>query len=286
MDEVEPARPVRPAAHTVEIGGLRTRVHEAGTGPAVLLLHGSGAGTTGWGNFAPLAEALAARGHRVIVPDQAGFGDSAPPPDGRFGRALWTRQALGVLAALGVSRADVIGNSMGAAIALSLAAARPETIRRVVGIGAMGAPMALPAGLDALWAYRPGAAAARAMTELIFHDPRFVTEEAVAARLAATRRPGHAETFAAMFAAPRQRWVDDLALSPRELGALRQPVLLLHGADDRVVPVRDAALPLLGALPDARLHLFGRCGHASMTEHARPLRRLVLDFLKGHLDHV
>ncbi|MEU8797473.1 alpha/beta hydrolase [Spirillospora sp. NPDC048819] len=265
---------------------MRTRVHEAGTGPAVLLLHGSGAGTTGWGNFAALAGALAVGGYRVIVPDQTGFGDSEPPADGRFGRAVWTRQALGVLAALGVRQADVIGNSMGGAVALSLAAARPEAVRRVIAVGSMGASMALPDGLDALWAYRPGAAAARAMTELIFHDPRFVTDEAVAARLTATRRPGHAETFAAMFAPPRQRWVDDLALSAADLAALRQPVLLLHGADDRVVPFRDAALPLLGALPNAHLHLFGHCGHAPVTEHARPLRRLVLDSLKGHFDHV
>ena len=67
--------PDRPA---LEVDGSPVAVRELGTGPPVLLLHGSGPGTTGWGAWAAVAEALAGR-HRVIVPDQAGFGGTPFP---------------------------------------------------------------------------------------------------------------------------------------------------------------------------------------------------------------
>src|SRR3954454_7707484 len=118
------------------------------SGPPVLLLHGSGPGTTA-AAWEPLVAALAPH-HRVIAPDLLGFGGS-PPPEGPL-RAAWTRQALELVDSLGVTSFAVVGNSAGAAIALSIAAARPRAVTRLVAVGAMGHAMALPAGLDALWA--------------------------------------------------------------------------------------------------------------------------------------
>src|SRR5215210_8575970 len=116
------------------------------SGPPVLLLHGSCPGATA-GAWDPLVAALAPR-HRVIAPDLLGFGTS-PRPVGSL-RAAWTRQALDLVDSLGITSFAVVGNSAGAAIALSIAAARPRAVTRVVAVGAMGYAMALPAGLDAL----------------------------------------------------------------------------------------------------------------------------------------
>ena len=57
-------------------------------------------------------------------------------------------------------------------------------------------------------------------------------------------------------------------------------MLLVHGAEDRVTPLRSAALPLLERLADVRLHVFGRCGHVPPVEHPHDFRRLVSDFLR------
>src|SRR4051812_34374220 len=111
------------------------------SGPPVLLLHGSGPGTTA-AAWDPLVAALAPR-HRVIAPDLLGFGES-PRPEGSL-RAAWTRQALELVDSLGVTSFAVVGNSAGAAIALSVAAARPHAVTRVVAVGAMGHAMPLPA---------------------------------------------------------------------------------------------------------------------------------------------
>lgn len=233
---------------------------DTGSGPVVLLLHGSGPGTTG-AAWAPLIDALASR-HRVLAPDLPGFGENAAA------RPLneWAAWARGVLDEHGVERCAIVGNSAGGALALQLAA----RATRIVAVGSMGARMAIPEGLDALW----GADDPRTVLELIFPEP--VSEAAVGARAdAMNRQPQYPE----LFPPPRQRWVDDLTLAHDELASIDVPVLLVHGAEDRVVPL-EHGLALLRALPDARAHVFGGCGHATPTERTDEFNRLVANFLE------
>src|SRR4051794_487485 len=109
----------------VDVTGRRVHVHDVGSGPPVMLLHGSGPGTTA-AAWSSLAAAIAGT-FRVIAPDFAGFGAGEPWRDAArpYGRAAWTAQVIGLADALGLSRFAVVGNSMGGAIALSVAAARP-----------------------------------------------------------------------------------------------------------------------------------------------------------------
>lgn len=248
------------------------------TPPPVLLLHGSGPGVSAAANWRPVIPALRAE-RRVIAPDQLGFGASATGDKHGYGRAAWTDHALGLLDALGVAQCDVIGNSMGGAVALSLAAARPHAIRRIVLMGTMGIAMALPPGLAAIWAYRPSVEAMREVIGLFAHNRALITDELVRMRYEASQNPAVRDSWEAMFPAPRQRWVDDLALSGTELNSVTQPVLLVHGRDDRVVPWRSSSAPMLDLLPDARLHLLGNCGHWTMIEKTAEFLGLVERFL-------
>jgi 2-hydroxymuconate-semialdehyde hydrolase len=259
----------------VDALGSPVRLPEVGAGPAVLLLHGSGPGTTGWGAWRQVAGALADR-HRVVVPDQAGFG-ATPAPGGRAGRAVWRDQALAVTDALELDEVAIVGHSMGGAVALSAAAARPGRIARVVAVATMGAALGLPEALDRLWAARPDEEGAREALSLLFDDPALVTEEAVAARAEAMR--AGAAAYAPLFAAPRLPRARDLELPADELEAIHAPVLLVHGARDRITPLADAALPLLHTLSDCTLHAFGRCGHVPAIEQAGPFARTLRDFL-------
>ncbi len=266
------------AERTVAVHGSPVHVLEGGTGPAVLLLHGSGPGTTGSGAWAATIRALAGS-WRLVAPDQAGFGRTPLPPGSRGGRRVWTEQAAALMDALGHDSYAVVGHSMGGAIALALAAARPERVSHVVAVSTMGAPGApLSTELDAVWAAPATDDGARDMLGRLLLDRELLTESAVAARSAAMQ--AGAAAFAALFPPPRARWAEDLTLSEQALAAVRAPVLLVHGAQDHVTPLRHAALPLLDHLTDVRLHVLGRCGHAPAVEHPHDFHRLLADFLR------
>ena len=173
----------------------------------------------------------------------------------------------------------MIGNSMGGAIALSMAVARPSAVRRVVLMGTMGVAMPLPPGLDAVWGYTPSVEAMREVIGLFAYDRRLISDDLVRMRYEASLHPSVRDSWAAMFPAPRQRWVDDLALAGAELAAVRQPVLMVHGSDDRVVPWRSSSEPLVDLLPDCRLHVIGGCGHWTMIEKTAEFLAVVEPFL-------
>ena len=185
--------------------------------------------------------------------------------------------------ALGFDSYAVLGHSMGGAVALALAAARPEQVTRVVAVSTMGAPGAsLSPDLDALWAATADRAGARDMLSRLFLDQALVTDDAVEARCRAIQEGARA--FAPIFPPPRARWVDDLTLSVQTLAKVRAPVLLVHGAQDRVTPMQAATEPLVEHVADARLRVFGECGHAPMVEHPKEFWHLLSHFLGDEQD--
>src|SRR5207245_2179094 len=133
-------------------------------------------------------------------------------------------------------------------------------------------------GLDAVWGYTPGIENMRRLIELFAHDRTLASDDLIDLRYRASIRAGVQESFSRMFPAPRQRGVDDLASFESRLGEVRAPTLLVHGRDDRVIPL-DTSLTLLRALSDVQLHVFGACGHWSQIEGATDFGRIVGDFL-------
>jgi 2-hydroxymuconate-semialdehyde hydrolase len=272
-----------PPAGRLDVAGVATAVIDTGTpegatGPPLLLLHGSGPGVTAMANWRAVIPALGAV-RRVIAPDQLGFGGTATGERRSYGRAAWTDHALALLDTLGIGTVDIVGNSMGGAIALSIATARPRAVRRLVLMGSVGVAMALPPGLDAVWGYTPGVEQMRRVVALFAHNRDLVTDELVELRYRASLEPAVRDSWAAMFPPPRQRWLDDLALAGAELAAIGAPVLLVHGRDDRVVPWRSSSAQLLDLLPDARLHVLSSCGHWTMIERTADFLAVVRPFL-------
>ncbi len=81
-----------------------------------------------------------------------------------------------------------------------------------------------------------------------------------------------------MFPAPRQRHISALATPDVQLRALDKPVLLLHGREDRVIPLT-SSLRLLELLPRSELHVFGQCGHWTQIEKKDRFVSVVDNFL-------
>ncbi|KFX67326.1 2-hydroxy-6-oxo-2,4-heptadienoate hydrolase [Pseudomonas taeanensis MS-3] len=257
--------------------GYRTNLHDQGGGFPVLLIHGSGPGVTAWANWRGIIPQLA-QNRRVLAPDMLGFGFSERPADARYNQARWVEHAIGVLDALGIAQADIVGNSFGGGLALALAIRHPERVRRLVLMGSVGVTFPITEGLDAVWGYNPSFEEMRRLLDVFAYDRNLVNDELAELRYQASIRPGFQESFAAMFPAPRQRWVDGLASDPKQISTLPHEALVIHGREDRVIPL-SASQALAELIPNAQLHVYGHCGHWTQIEHAGRFARLVEDFL-------
>lgn len=272
----DPERPEIGAS--VDAGGVKTNYLEAGSGPPVVLIHGSGPGVTAYANWRLVIPALAGR-FRVIAPDMAGFGFSERPEKADYGVDLWTEQVAGLLDALDIQQASVVGNSFGGAIAMRLAARYPDRVAKLVLMGSMGIDFPITEGLDRVWGYEPSFENMRGVLDVFAHDRRLVPDELAEVRFRASTQPGFQESYAAMFPAPRQRWVDAMRTPDQDIRALPHRTLVVHGREDQVIPV-DNSIRLMRMIDNADLHVFSHCGHWVQIERSADFNRLVGDFLE------
>lgn len=261
----------------ITAAGYRTNVHDQGEGFPLMMIHGSGPGVTAWANWR-LAIPELAKKRRVIAPDMLGFGYSERPQDQIYNRERWVAHAIGVMDELGLEQVDLVGNSFGGGLALALAIEYPQRVRRLVLMGSVGVSFPITKGLDEVWGYEPSLETMRRLMDVFAYDKSLLTDELAEMRYQASIRPGFHESFAAMFPAPRQRWVDNLASPEEAIRTLPHETLILHGREDEVIPL-EASLKLAELIDRAQLHVFGRCGHWTQIEHADRFVRLVSDFL-------
>lgn len=261
---------------SIVAAGIRTNYHDMGSGFPVLLIHGSGPGVSAWANWRLVMPKLAEKS-RVIAPDMVGFGFTERPQGYTYSLDNWVQHALGLLDALGLDKVDLVGNSFGGALSLALTIRHPQRVRRLVLMGSAGVHFEITPGLDAVWGYTPSFENMRKIMDLFAWDRNLVNDELAELRYRASIRPGFQESFAAMFPAPRQRWVDALASPEEAIRAIPHETLVIHGREDRIIPL-ETSLKLSQLISRAQLHVFGRCGHWTQIEHADRFARLVSDF--------
>jgi len=261
----------------IRTGSFETNVHDRGSGVPVLMVHGSGPGVSAWANWRHAIPPLSER-RRVIAPDMRGFGYTDRPGDAVYSMHNWVEQLLDLMAALAIPQADVVGNSFGGALALALAIRAPERVRRLVLMGSVGVEFEITPGLDAVWGYEPSYESMRQLMGVFIHNRGLVTDDLIELRYQASVQPGFQAAFAAMFPAPRQRWISAMASREEDIRALPHPTLILHGREDRVIPLQNS-LTLADWIQNSQLHVFGHCGHWTQIEQKDRFTRQVSDFL-------
>jgi 2-hydroxymuconate-semialdehyde hydrolase len=264
-------------ANSTIANGIRTNYHDIGSGFPLLMIHGSGPGVSAWANWRLVMPELAKRS-RVIAPDMVGFGFTERPEGQAYNMDVWVNQAIGLLDALKIERSDLVGNSFGGALALALTIRHPERVRRLVLMGSAGIPFDITHGLDAVWGYTPSIANMRALLDIFAWDRNLVNDELARLRYEASIQPGFQESFAEMFPAPRQQWVDSLASAADDIRALPHETLIIHGREDAVVPLANS-FTLANLIQRSQLHVYGQCGHWTQIEHAARFSKLVSDFI-------
>ncbi|HEY0486084.1 MAG TPA: alpha/beta hydrolase [Mycobacteriales bacterium] len=248
------------AGLTVDAAGHRTNYHDSGSGSPLVLLHGSGPGVSAYSNWSPVMPALA-RDFRVVAPDIAGYGLTELKSDGRYDMRLWVAHLVAFLDAVGVERAVLVGNSFGGALSLATAVFHPDRVAGLVLLGTPAGDFPMTDGLRSGWSYEPSAESMRESLLRFPYDPAVVTEEMVAQRHTLSARPGAQEAFRRLIPEPTGA-PDEVVHGPSAgfLAKVTAPAVVLHGREDRVVPPQ-AALFSSTHLPDADLHVYGRCGH-------------------------
>lgn len=272
----------------VKAGELDLRLHYNDLGTArlgtIVMLHGSGPGASSWANFSRNAGPLSDAGYRVILMDCPGWSKSDPVVCTGARSELNARALGGLVDALGLEKVHLIGNSMGAHSAMMYTLLQPARVGKLVlmggGTGGASPFMPMPTeGIKLLNAlYRePTIENLKRMMTVFVHDPSAITDELYQLRLDnMLARREHLVNFVKSQELNPKQYPDVSA----RLGEVTQPVLVIWGRDDRFVPL-DAGLRLVAGLPNADLHVFGRCGHWAQWEHADRFNRMVVDFLAG-----
>lgn len=261
--------------------------HEAGNGPPLLLLHGSGPGVSGWANFGDNLAAFTPH-FRCLVLDLPGYGRSDPIAGHPV--MVGASAVIAFLDGLGIERADILGNSYGAIVGGRVAADHPQRVDRFVTLGGFGfTPFsAFPAeGIIRLVEFVEEPTRERLvawMRSMVF-DERVLTDAMIDMRFKTALEPSIMATSKLMYSragiaaiAERMRGPEGLS-DIAHLSRIQAPTLITWGRDDRVNPLDGALLPMR-AIPNCELHIFPNCGHWAMIERKAEFEQVVSGFLR------
>jgi 4,5:9,10-diseco-3-hydroxy-5,9,17-trioxoandrosta-1(10),2-diene-4-oate hydrolase len=272
-------RPAPLESKFLTVEGVRLHYQELGSGYPVICIHGAGPGASAESNFKLNAPAFAEK-FRVILYDMPQYGKSE--------RVVLTEPRLkynarilnSFVAALGIDKAHIVGNSMGGQVAMKFGIDFPDRLTKVVIIGSGGvtsvfAPSPVE-GVKMIARYYKGSGPSREklreLLSTILYDPSFLSEETFEERYQASIDPATVELFG-----KRQGEMVRENLAP-DLHKLKAKLLAIWGMDDRFGAL-DVGLQITRTVPDGQMHIFTRCGHWAQVEHAAEFNRLVLDFL-------
>jgi len=270
----------------LDIDGQRTRLLYAGSGPAVVLLHGLGTTAERWYRN---IDALAGN-FSVYAPDLLNHGFSG---DVRFGgeapQSIHVAQIRGLVRELGLPAVSVIGSSYGGLVAALLALKDAASVKRLVIVGSGSAThppdeqaaVLRAARENSLKALTDGSfAAARQRLQKLAHDPSSIAEEALPILITANAQPGRQEAAMDLY--------DSLIASantpsvqayPR-LEEIQQPTMMIVGRND-IRASWQRAQEASARIPNCKLSIYDACGHAPMQEHAERFNADLRAFLNA-----
>lgn len=270
----------------VNVRGVAIRHTTSGAGSPVLLIHGFGEFLEIWSsNVGPLSEHFS-----VYALDLPGHGLSQKPRID-YSLTFVTTFVADFMEAMGIERANLIGHSLGGLICLSTAINFPEKVDRLILVDSGGlseeAPLlyrlcTIPVLGDIVM--KPTIKAGLKMgIKKAFYDPGLITEEMIDKDYQYLKMPGAKETFLSVIRNntslngpyPEVIMTDKLHL-------VRSPTLLIHGEQDRVIPVEHAR-NAHNLIPDAKLKILANCGHCPHIEKAHEFNESVVSFLASDM---
>jgi pimeloyl-ACP methyl ester carboxylesterase len=248
----------------MELEGMRVHYRVEGSGPPLLLVHGTSSSLHTWDEWTRRLS-----DHRRVVRfDLPGFGLTGPAPDRDYRVERYVRVAAAVLDQLDIQRADVAGNSLGGRVAASFALEYPHRVRKLILVdpaGLSGVPpptifrLAQNPVFNRLLLHLTPRFLIRRNLEEVYGDPSRVTDEVVDRIHAMALRAGNRQALVDRLTGPPDPVLDD------RLGELDLPVLIQWGALDTWIPPSNAKRFESG-IAGSRLIMYQGAGHVPMEE--------------------
>jgi pimeloyl-ACP methyl ester carboxylesterase len=283
----------------VDAGGIRTRVVEAGTGPALVLLHGGGGHAEA---FARNVVPLAGEGLRVVALDYLGHG-LTDRPSNPIGRDDYVAHLVATLDALGLEQATLAGESLGGWIAFWTALRHPERVAKLISVCGARLEVEKDPASDAH--VREGRARFKALNEAFLADPTLenvrsrlawlffdpdesITDELAQLRLRLYQDDKVRRTLAdgigmKVVASGADTVKRNDAFDGDTLARIQHETLVLwtsHNPSNTAATARRAA----SFIPDSRFVVMSDCGHWPQWEDPATFNRLVADFTLGRAE--
>lgn len=249
----------------VTVDGSQIYVEQWGTGDPVLLIHGFGGSSHNW---IPVADGLAER-HRLVAPDLRGFGwtERVQDPEA-YSLENQVATVLGVLDALEIDRAHVVGHSYGGGVALWLASRQPERVRSLTLVGSTFPGTEFDSGRRLPRAGPLTPVAVRLMLRPRFirralkssyYDPHKVDDSLIQEYRERLRVEGVNRAYRGLTAKSSR------PQGSIDLDALTMPTLVLWGAEDPLLPA-ESGQRFAEAIPKGTFFTIPHCGHTPMEE--------------------
>lgn len=271
------------------VQNFRTHFYAAGNrGSNVLLLHGGGidSAALSWDPSVPILSA----NHRVIAVDLPGYG-SSERPDINYTQEFYLQFIHDFMDAMGLKTASLVGLSMGGGLALGCALNWPERVERLGLVDSYGLANQVPSQhlsyvlintplLNRLtWsAFARSRGLARNSLESIFADPVAISPALVDQVYSEACKPNAGRAFTS-FQKSELGWANLRTVYMDRLSEICQPVLLIHGKQDKLVPVAYAT-QAAERLPNARLCLIDEAGHWPQRERPHEFNQILVEFLQ------
>ena len=271
----------------VNTGKYTTWVNEAGveSNEAILFLHGSGPGVTSIANWS-YSLSDCSNDFYCLAPDLYGFANSDHPEEPLKNRQAWMdcwiEQLIELLDYYKLEKVHVVGNSLGCSIALELLLEYPERFDRVVLMGPGGTPntkLSLELARAKAFYDNPSKKRLQQIMGWFVYDKEAmqpVIDGLTDSRFKNAMREEVRRSNNSIFATAA------VPVPVVALNRIKNPVLLVHGRDDKVCSI-DSSYYLLEHLNHAQLHVFAQCGHWTQIEKKEQFNYLIQQFFNQRL---
>jgi pimeloyl-ACP methyl ester carboxylesterase len=266
---------------TIVAGDIRTHFLEAGSGPDLILLHGGEYGASAEITWRYNIDALARRFH-VVAPDLLGWGQTDKLYSFSDPAGLRVRHLQRFLEALDIGQAFFVGNSAGGGLVLraSVRQPRPMQISKMVTICGNASVFKTNSQAD-LENYTPSLEAMRKIVGLLYHDPKWQSEENIRERYESSIIPGAWETLsAARLRSPAHQARSTTDAFVKQLSQLQFPLLIMSCEHDPLNQ-RDWDVNFQKIIPGSKVHRFMRSAHEPQIEETEEFNRVLTEFLLG-----